>query len=744
MARRQTKEADDDAKLQSVRDSFDYNFNKWDPIYKEGDEDVKCLVDPWDPKDKRAREDAGRPALAFDELGQYINQGVNDVRANPVSPKFSATGDGANDETARFYEGLDRETEYRSNAHLAYTTAFENILQRSFGVIRMKAEFEHPRSVYQQVRIESVPNPSCFFPDFDGTRPDGSDWRNADFIEKYSRAEFKKAFPSAKYQSFSQEQINISGAGWGGEDHVQVSEHWEVEMREGILVQCEIPATRTSPARVTTYIEGVDKKPRGCREIQRRHTEYPKVTWLLTNGLEILQKADEVKIHDWVGDSIPFAAGYGKILYMPSGSGVDRVILSMVRLARSPYMAYCYAVTNLVEAIGMITKNPYFAYEGTLDQKQMDAIAQSLHEPVAVLLSKPFIEGSQQMMPLLQRNPLAVDLSSYSVAAELCRRAIQAAMGWTPLPTQAQKHNEKSGVALQRIEESGQRGSYHFKDSYYSMLRRGAEIRENLYDRLYDTPRDVNLRMKDNTQELWRINDRKAEGERSLASIKGRHSVTIDIGPEAASEREAADKFIDDFIGSPILQMLEPAKRDKLIAMGIKARNIGVYGDKMAEIVSPPENKTGQPDAQQALQLLKQAQEQIIPQLQAKVQELESGAALKQMEVQSKEKIATLADQTKREIASTQSSEKMAIAQLQADVDLKINGLDNKVDLIIATLKAQQAITEVAHEAAKTVEQREHEAEMAERTHMHGIESQTQAESAAERQAVQRETGATE
>lgn len=728
--KKKTVEAEDDAKLQSVRDAFDYNFNKWDPIYKEGDEDLKYLVDPWDPDDKKAREDAGRPALSFDELGQYLNQAVNDVRANPVSPKFSPTGEGANDETARFYEGLDRETEYRSNAQLSYTTAFENILQRSFGIIRMKAEFESPRSMYQQVRIESVPNPSCFFPDADGTRPDGSDWRNAAYIETYSRAEFKKAFPNARYQSFSQEQIDIAGDRWAGQDRVQVAEHWEVEMKEGVLVQGQLP-----DGRVVEYIEGVDRKPRNSKEIQRRHTEYPKVTWLLTNGLEILVKADGVKIHDWVGDSIPFASGYGKILWMNTGSGAERVILSMVRLARNPYMAYCYAITNLIEAIGMITKNPYFAYEGTLDQKQMDAIAQSLHEPVAVLLSKPFIEGSQQLMPLLQRNPLAVDLSSYSIAAELCRRAIQAAMGWTPLPTDAQKHNQKSGVALNKIEESGQRGAYHFKDSYYMMLRRGAEIRENLYDRLYDTPRDVNLRMKDNTQERWRINDKRAQGERTLPSIKGLHSVTIDIGPEFASEREAANAFIDQFISSPLLQALDPQKRDKLIALAIKARNIGIMGDKMADIVSPPDNKTGQPDAQQAVALLKQAQEQIIPALQQKLQELESGAAVKQIETQSRERIAAGQEQTKRDIAATQSTEKMAIAQLKADTDVKLNALDNKVDLIIATLKANQGLAEVTQRAAETVEQRHHDAEMAERAHMHGLESQTQAEGAAAAQA---------
>lgn len=741
MARRQTKEADDAADLQRIRDVFDYNFRKWEPIYKEGDVDIRYIAgDPWDPEDKQQRDEAKRPALSFDELGQYVNQAVNDVRANPVSPKFSPTGDGANDETARFYEALDRETEYRSNAQLATTTAYENMLQRSFGFIRIKADYEHPRSFYQHLVIDSMPNPACFYPDADGVRPDGSDWCNADFIETYSRSEFRRAFPRAKYQNFSQEQINVVGDKWAGEDRVQVAEHWEVEMREGILVQCEIPGTQQRPARIVEYIEGVDRKPRNCREIQRRATEVPKVRYCLTNGLEILEKVDGVTWHPWAGDAIPFASCYGKVLWMNtnSGAGADRVILSMTRLARNPYMAYCFAVTSLIEAIGMITKNPFFAYEGTLDAHQMNEIAKSLHEPVAVLLSKPFIEGSQQLMPLPTRNPMSVDVGTHIATAEMCRRAIQAAMGWTPLPTDAQKKNQKSGVALTKIEESGQRGAYHFKDAYYMMLRRGAEIRENLYDRLYDTPRDVNVRQKDNTPERWRINDPQAQGERTLRSIKGRHSVTIDVGPEYASEREAANAFIDTFVGSPLIQVLEPPKRDKIIALAIKARNIGVMGDKIADVISPPEDKAGQPDAQQAVALLKQAQEQIIPALEAEIQQLKSGLAVKQIEVQSRERIAAQQDATKREIAATQSTEKMAIAELKADVERDVAKLDAKIDLLIATMQQQGKMAEVTLKAKQQTEQQEHERALAETGHVHDLVSQTQSETAAAEQAARK------
>src|SRR5687768_13275588 len=90
--------------VKKIRDRFAEAFDKWDPIYKDGDLNMKYIAgDPWSTRDRQEREASGRPVLSFDELGQYLNQAVNEVRANPRAPMFSPEGVGANDETARFY-----------------------------------------------------------------------------------------------------------------------------------------------------------------------------------------------------------------------------------------------------------------------------------------------------------------------------------------------------------------------------------------------------------------------------------------------------------------------------------------------------------------------------------------------------------------------------------------------------------------------------------------------------------------
>lgn len=736
MSKKKSADEQDAGKLQQTRDIFDYNYRKWEPVYKEGDTDVRYRAGkPWKDTDVKTRDDAGRPHMVFDELGQYLNEAVNDVRANPIAPKFSPAGDEATDESARFYEDLSREIDYQSDANLADTTAYENCLERSFGFVRIATEYETPRSFNQVLRVRPVPNPACVYPDADAVSPDGKDWKNLTFVESYSREEFKRAFPRAQYKTFSNEQIQVMGAKWGGEDHVQVAEHWEVEMVEGILVQCEIPATLRQPARIVEYLEGTERKPRNAREIQRRVTEIPKVQSFLTTGLEILDN-DGTKFQPWAGDAIPFASCYGKILWENNGSGADRTILSMTRLARDPYMAYCFAVTSLIEAIGTITKNPFFAYEGTLDAAQMNEIAKSLHEPVAVLLSKPFINGMPgQLMPLPQRNPMSVDLSSYAISVELCRQAIRSAMSVGYLPTPAQRNNEKSGVALEKIAESGQRGSYHFKDSYHRMLRRRAEIEENLIDRIYDTPRDVNVRGRDNEPKRFRINDPRAQGENVMKTIKGRHSVTIDVGPEAASERDAANTFIDNFVSSPLLGALEPAKRDKLISLAIKARNMGVMGDKMADVISPPEGKNGQPDAAQALGLLQQAQQQIIPALQQQIQQLEAEKAAKVTETQGRLAVAAQTDATKKEIAGAQLEQKAAESELRSQTDIRLQEMEDQIARMEMLLKANIEGQKLQQQREIEGARLEHSTAMTERGHEQGLESGRVAHSQAEESA---------
>src|SRR5690242_21748765 len=88
--------AEDADLLDEIRERFTYALKEWEDSRTEAEIDMQYVAgNPWADKDKKAREAAGRPHLAMDELGQYFNQVINDVRSNPRAAQFAPTGLGA-------------------------------------------------------------------------------------------------------------------------------------------------------------------------------------------------------------------------------------------------------------------------------------------------------------------------------------------------------------------------------------------------------------------------------------------------------------------------------------------------------------------------------------------------------------------------------------------------------------------------------------------------------------------------
>ena len=129
---------DDDDVLEELKSRRTYATKAWQEIRIEGGKDVLCLAgQPWqaiDPDGLAQRKAAMRPAIACDELGQYINQVGNDVRQNKRAIKATPIDAGATDKTADFRSSLIRQIEYRSNAQReVYSPIFEDALQRGYG-----------------------------------------------------------------------------------------------------------------------------------------------------------------------------------------------------------------------------------------------------------------------------------------------------------------------------------------------------------------------------------------------------------------------------------------------------------------------------------------------------------------------------------------------------------------------------------------------------------------------------------
>jgi hypothetical protein len=718
--------------LEEIRERRTYAQTGWTELQDEARKDRLCVAGrPWDaldPNGKKQRKEANRPFLALDELGQYINQTVNDVRANPRGIKFAPTGNGANDEGAEFYQNHTREIEYRSHARVAYSTAFESAVSSGYGWLRVTTKREHPRTFDQNVWIEPIVNPDQVLADPNAVWPDSRDMKYLFYVEPWTRADFKARFPKAKVQDFSRELTSLATAWFPDDKIVQVGEYWRVVTKQRHLVAFLPPGSQDPSAVQFKFLDELPggKLPEGVESMRDEEVDDPTVESYLTNGLEILTT------NEWRGKYIPFVSCFGKVLYVDG----KREILSMTRLARDPYMLYCYYRTTEAELAGMTPKFPYFAYEGQLSPTQFENLQKSLHEPVAAILVKPFVENGPQNQPLgfPSRQPYEPPFMGIEAAAEAARRSIQAAMGISPLPSDAQRHNQKSGVALRQIESSGQRGAFHFVDHYELLVERTGVLIEDLLDKVIDTKRAVPVRDQHDSASIVTVND---PSDPQSVTTQGDYRVTVSAGPTSDNQREEAREFVDSMVSNlaPIAQIVGPQKAAALLSKSVRLKQLGPIGDEIAEQLSPPEPKgqDGKPVPPEVAALM-QENHALKQQVQQAQQAIESKQVEKQAEMQAQMQIEGM-----KQKAQTDRERELLQMKLAADIEkARITASKQSADLAAEAAEERIALgRQQLHEAAENARDRAHDVHMGIVDHQQAMQQADQAHGNALEQGVQ-------
>lgn len=674
MAEPAKRDESHDADMKELREEYQYARDEKAEIREEGARDMRVISgDVWgamDPDGKTARDEAQRPILSLDEAGQYVNQLVNSIRQNKRGIVVAPQGRGATKGTADFRQNLIRQGEYRSNAQQAYAVMAENAFQRSYGYLRVVPDYVSHDSFDQELRIKAVPNPDMVTEDPADGRTDGADWKFLYFNEQWTRARFRSTFKNAQIISFDQASV-IGATDWFSANSVMVAERWRIvgKPRKLLLVQ---PAAleqamgraAVQPMPYTAFEDELEKKPLppGARVIRDRAVDYPSVKKQIVSGVEVLEE------RDFPGTSIPFVSCYGKVIYLDEGAGPKKKILSLIRLARDPMMLYCYYRTQQAEMAGMIPKVPVSGYKGQFESHE-DDWQKAPHEPLAYIQSNFTTDGwnpNWGPMPLPQR--IAYSAGEHLQALELCaegaRRAIQAAVGTSPLPTQAQRRNEKSGVALKTIEDAEQRGSFHFIDHFDDALLRTGQIFCDLIPFYYDTKRDVTVRDEQDQPSVVSIND--PGNPEAVNAVDGDHDVTISVGPWEASERETASNFADSLLNSVLLKLMPPPMALKLAALATRLKSVGPIGDEIAEMLSPKQEEGEQqgPTPDQVQQMQQQLQA-----LGAKLQEAEQALQTDKIKVDGQIYIKELDLKFQREKLQQESETKITVAELSAKVD---------------------------------------------------------------------------
>jgi hypothetical protein len=689
--------------LKEIREQFDYQMAMWREIREEARKDMRFVAgDSWDPKERKRRENLDRLVLSPDELGQYVNQLVNEVRQNKRAVQLAPVGNGANDKTAEIRGGIIRHIEYKSNAQNAYAIAFQGAVERSYGFCRIQTRYVAPDSRDQELVIRPIPNPDSVLMDYDAKEADYSDGQVAFVLDSYRTARFKEQWKDAELKNFSTE-LQQQAPACIKDDHLQVAEYWRIENKPRELlylldqqageVKGYLDEFKGAKADMTAWSQEIQGQtvsgPGTLLQIDgsttpilyHRTADWPMVVQYTTNGVEILEKKPWSKVINGKlrGRWIPILACMGKEIYVDEGSGSQRRIMSLIRLARDPMRFYAYIRTCQGEMVGMTPKTPFVMAEGQDEGREEDW--QNINrKPLGYITYKPVVSttaGTPQLLPPPQRPQYDPPVQSLEIVAEAARRAIQSAMGISSLPTAAQRQNQKSGVALERIESQQARGSFHLIDNYDSMVAHGGRVMDDLLPIYYDAAREVGTRSLDEKPGMVAINQPNPETGEQLTLEEGDHDVIISTGPSFESQREEANSFFDSLMQNLGNLPLPPQIQAQLLSLSIRLKNLGPLGDQAADLIAPKQDSPIPPQAQAALS---RAQQQI-QELTQVVQKLLEERKSKVLELQAKNWQVALQEETKLTIAEM----KAAFDKSQAMMDAELQSIGQRLDMLHET-----------------------------------------------------------
>ena len=699
----------DEGMLAHIRTTYDYYTRAWRDIYEQGD---RCMValstlGPWPERERAARvgdPDNPRPCEHFDIISQQNNRVVNQARMNKRAIKVTPRGSGANDKTAELREMRIRQIQYESKADRARLTAFQNAVDRGYGFWEIDTEFIDPlTSPNLKIVYRRIPNPSSVLLDPDAMEADFSDAAEGFKITRYSHAAYRRAWPDAEIKSFTKDLMNIAPL-WIDEKSVMVATHYMVEKTKVRMVLIEgeeqamavdelqkrVPGIKLRKAELVlngNVVGGIKRQWEAVRS---------KVVKRITNGVEILETVP------WLGSTIPLIACIGREKYVNGIRDIESLTLKQI----APQLAFDYARTGSLEALGNVSKTKWVIADGQLEGFD-EEWKYANRSTFAYLRYNAVTDATgHHLLPPPQRIDQGADITALEMAANAALRDAQNAVGMTSVDVIDRE--SKSGIAQQELNKSQDISSYHFTDNFDIAIEYDGRVVNELLDKIEDSEREVGIRREDDTYEIVPLAPTMDESGQLAEHPYGdgnQHSVTISTGPSFESQREAAQETAN--------QLLQNEAAFPLVGwLAIKMLNLGVYGDKMSDLLKmlmPPEarqiaDEGDEPEIPpQAMQAIEAAK--------AEVEKIDAFAKQLQQQVIEllDEKQANAADlANKKEIAEMGEKVKLAIENMRREVEMAKIAADVRIaELQAATTlqKTHEELTtkeELADHAART------------------------------------------
>jgi hypothetical protein len=616
----------------------------------------------WPQKQKKDRDDQGRPTLQINTLPQFVHQITGDMRQMKPALKFVPVDSGSDEKVADLYGGLARYIENRSDATAVYSRAADSQVACGIGHWRVLTEYADDSTFNQEIRIAPIEDGVAVLWDPDATYPSKEDANFCFVPVDMSLAAFKETYPEASPASFDDEKWT-ENVHWLTDDYVRVAEYWVRKPIKRTLALTQDGRIIDLTGQEDIKVAAAVMQLQGAR-IEERDSY--KICRYLISASDVL---DEV---DWPGRLIPVVPVIGQ----ETRIGRKLIRKGVVRDARDPQRMINYFHSAHTETIALQPKAPFMVTEINVAKYQQlweQANTQNLPYLVYEPDTKNGGAAPQRMPPPVSSQGVLDGLELATLAQKQVIGIYDAGLG--------QRSNETSGKAIEARERSGDVGSFLYLDNFSRAIRRTGQIIADLAPHVYDTERTIRIMGEDGKVDLIEIN--KAEGIGDQAKIindvtTGSYDVVAVVGPSYTTKREQARDGMNEFLRA--IPTVAPLIADKMA----KAQDFPMADDiaKRIRATLPPHilameeaEKQGM-DPEQARQA---AMEQMKPPPDPAVMKVQADAELKQAQMQADQQTALQEMQLK--MMEMQAQHQQAQDQLRADMQKALMEVQAKIEV---------------------------------------------------------------
>jgi Phage P22-like portal protein len=665
-------------------------------------------LEQWEEKDKQER--GNRPTVVIDQLGQYVDQVINDWRRNRMGVKISP-GDGGTAETARILDGMIREIEHRSKAHVAYDHAFESMAWGNRGFVQVSTK-RRPGTFKKEITILKIANPECVYVDPFAEEPLLK--RFALKVQTISRKKFEQDWGKKKKQVDFSSAEKQAPEWFPNKESMLLGEYWKVieTPRQICKLTQPIPIQRDNQVIVTDLVYSDEWnedewKAKGVEvaiapDGSRMEDDEPKrkvVQYLLT-GVEVLETVE------FEGSYIPIIEWEGKEMWVEG----KRKLFSLVSRSLDAQKGLNYSYSSMFERLGQAVRSPIVGVVGQFKTQRASWEAAAT-KPVAFLEYDPVAIGDKPVGPP-QRADFDPRIDQAVAATEIIKDSIRGTMGINTAMLGQDTGKAKSGVAIRELAKEGDNATFDILDNGGTGLEYVGCVVLDLIPKIYSQADVIQIRNQQQQTISIAINQDVAQMQQPPLDSngqaqsenhflrEGQYHVAIAAAPTHETLRkEGHDRLME------ALQYLPPEGAQQVVPVILRLDDF--YGAKeVADKLDPPQKGPKIPP--QVIQQM-QMQGKLIEVLTEQVNNLQTEKDARILELESAEKQKAL-----------DAVVKIRVAEISASKDMD----KQRADILAAEL--EQTLRQ-AHEVGMQAQQHVNAMDQAQQGHEQTMEQTEQA-----------------